>query len=86
MKGVALALTVVGGVAALCSAYLWLKASRVQVPSLLNDSPRNGGSFADALTMQSRLNARAAICAAIAALCWGLASMMQLFPGSEWAG
>jgi hypothetical protein len=59
-------LTVLTILAAAGSAVLWIAASRVRIPGLLNDNLVGEGPFSAALKRQSKLNAYAAISAAIA--------------------
>ena len=55
------------------AAHLWFRASRVELPPHSGDSWEGRGPFMDALNKQSRMNARAALTAAVAALLQGLA-------------
>lgn len=66
-------------VAAVYCARLWFLAAKVQVPPFLNDKIGGGGPFADAVAEQSRLNAKAARAAAVAALFQGLALASLVF-------
>ena len=50
------------------SAHQWFIASRIKIPSATEDSWDGKGPFSDALARQSRLNARAAYIASLAAV------------------
>jgi hypothetical protein len=63
-----LGVQVASGVSAIVSAWFWLSSARVDIPHPVNDSYAGNGPFATAMTRQTKLNARAAGCAALAAL------------------
>jgi hypothetical protein len=67
------------------AAYLWLKASNIELPPHTGDSWEGRGAFADALKNQSKLNARAALAASVAALFQGLSIGAKLLAiGAPW--
>jgi len=71
-------LTVLAIIAASGSAWLWIKASRVPMPPVTDVSWEGKGPFADALRLQSKLNAQVAMCAAGAAALQALALLVHL--------
>jgi len=62
------------------AAFLWFRASDVELPPHTGDSWEGKGAFADALKRQSRLNARAAMAASWAAFFQGLSIIAKLLP------
>jgi hypothetical protein len=71
-------LTVLAIPAAIASGWLGIEASCVPVPPFTGDSYMGEGPFADALKLQVKLNARAAMCAAAAAAFQGLSRLAHL--------
>jgi hypothetical protein len=74
-----IALSVLTMVAAGFSAWLWIRASRVPIPPFTGDNWRGEGPFNNALKRQSKLNADAAKCAALAAALQSMALMVHIF-------
>ena len=58
------------------AALFWLRSSLVQLPAVTETQWAGSGPFPAALAEQSRLNARAALCAAVAAACQGLSFLL----------
>jgi hypothetical protein len=65
-------------VAAITSAYFWIRAARVPIPPYTGEGWREEAPFADALARQSRFNAVAANVAAITALLQSLAYLSKV--------
>jgi hypothetical protein len=65
--------------AAAWAARLWFVASVIKIPSFVNDSFEGKGPFSDALSMQSKTNAKAALWAGIAAVFQALSIGSKIF-------
>jgi hypothetical protein len=65
-------------VAAVTSAYFWIRAARVPIPAHTGETWREEAPFADALAKQSSFNSMAAYAAAFTALLQSLAYLSKV--------
>ena len=80
MDSVALALHVIGSVAALIAAWFWFSSARIEPGDLdfLGRWSDDGAEQANWIANTARKNAKGAIWSALAALAFGIGGLMQL--------